>query len=182
LRRNKLARRYAEAIGELAHEQGVLEEVERDLALVREALTVEPAFARVLADQNTPNDEKDRLICDTFGDRISKLALNFLRLVAAKRRGEHLEEMINEFEAYANEMRGVVEIEVTAASKLSQSQEEALVEKLSAVTGRQVRLRVKEDASLLGGVVARFGDLVMDGSVKTRLEALRDSLMRAQLN
>ncbi len=90
--------------------------------------------------------------------------------------------MIDAYIAYANAKRGVIEVEVTTAAPLTGSQADALIRKFSEITGRKIRLMTKQDEALLGGVVARIGDLVMDGSVRTRLEMLGESLKRAQLN
>lgn len=182
MRSRKLARRYAQAIGELAFEKESVDEIGKDLELVRTILSEQPALSLLLADPNTPKDEKDKVIVSLFDGRVNQVSLNFLRLVVEKQRGSELSQMIDEFFAYTNERRGIIEVEVTAAATLKSSEEEIIIKRLSEVTGREVRLLVKEDVTLLGGVIARVGDLVMDGSVKTRLESLRESLKKAQLN
>ena len=182
MKNRKLARRYGEALGELASEQNLLDQVEEELGLVREALVAEPALQRFLENQKVMIDEKDRVVQEIFGKRLSRITLNFLRLVVSKQREAHLNDMIDAYIAYANSKRGIIEVEVTTAAPLTEQQSQALMSKLSEVTGRKVRLMTKEDEALLGGVVARIGDLVMDGSVRTRLELLGESLRRAQLN
>lgn len=182
MRNRKLARRYAEALGELAFSQNVLDEVENDLALVRQTILEQPALARLLEDVNTSDERKDSVIREIFEGRLGRIPLNFVRLVVAKRRGEYLVDMIDAFHEYANEKRGIMEVEVTTAAPLGQQEEQALSEKLSQITGCDVKLIPKEDVSLIGGVVVKIGDLVMDGSLKTRLESLRESLLKAQLN
>lgn len=182
MRSRKLARRYAQAIGELAFERNSVDEVGKDLKLVRTILTEQPSFSSLLSDPNTPKDKKDEVIVALFEGRVNRITLNFLRLVVDKQRGAELSSMIDEFFAYTNERQGIVEVEVTAASPIGAPEEEALIKRLSEITGFKVRLLVKEDVTLLGGIIARVGDLVMDGSVKTRLESLRESLKKAQRN
>src|SRR5690606_4703593 len=98
---------------------------------------------------------------EAFAGRLSRITLNFLLLVVTKHRETYLDQMIEEFVAYANEKRGIVEVEVTTAASLTEAQAEAVAEKLSQVLGKRVRLSTREDQDLLGGVVARIGDLVM---------------------
>lgn len=182
MRNRWLACRYAQALGELAHEKKMLDDVEQELDSVRRILEDEPAFRKVLQDQRVRHEVKERLLRETFGDRLTQITLNFLLLVVRKNRELHLDEMIDEFHAYADDKRGVVEVEVTTAQPLTDAQAEEVATVLRQVTGRQVRLKTIEDESLLGGIVARIGDLVMDGSARTRLARLRESLKRAQLN
>lgn len=182
MRQRKLARRYGEALGELASEHGLLDPIEEELAIVRETLVSEPRLRRVLEDPKVTVETKDGLVQELFGKRLSRYPLNFLRLVVKKQREAYLLDMIDAYVAYANQKRGIVEVEVTTAAPLTDRQSELLMKKLSEVTGRTVRLMTKLDEAILGGVVARVGDLVMDGSVRTRLEQLGEHLRKAQLN
>lgn len=182
MRSAKLARRYAEALGELAFEQGALDQVEQELLTLRELLEGREALRRVLESRQVKPEEKQRLINEMFAGKLSRITLNFLLLVVAKHREAHLEGMIDEYVAYANKKRGVVQVEVTVAHPLSEEQAFALSEKLAQVLGKKVRLSAREDPEVLGGVIARVGDLVMDGSVATRLQRLQEALKRARLN
>lgn len=182
MRSRKLARRYAIALGELAHESNVLDEVVSELNTVRQAMVDEPALLRALESENITLDVKKNLVREAFGDRVSDLTLNFLLLVVTKRRENALLDMIDEFNDFADEKKGVVQIELTTAAKLQDDQFEAISQRMSEVLGKQVRLTSQENPDLLGGVVARIGDLVMDGSVKARLGQLGEQLKRAQLN
>ncbi len=182
MKNRKLGRRYGEALGELASEQHLLDQVEEELAIVREVLDGEPELREFLADPKVPTDTKDLVVQELFAQRLSRITLNFLRLVVAKQRAAYLNDMIDAYIAYANTKRGVIEVEVTTAAPLTESQADALIRKFSEITGRKIRLLTKQDEALLGGVVARIGDLVLDGSVRTRLEMLGESLKRAQLN
>lgn len=182
MRSKKLARRYAIALGELAHEREVIDEVAAELNAVRQVMVDEPAFMRALESENITLDIKKSLVEEAFADRVSRLTLNFLLLVVTKRREDALLDMIDEFNHYADNKKGIVEIELTTAEKLEAGQFEAVAQRMSEVLGKQVRLTSQENPDLLGGIVARIGDLVLDGSVKTRLNQLGEQLKRAQLN
>lgn len=182
MKSRKLARRYATALGELAVERGTLEAVEQDLRAFQRVYGEQIAFRRVIESENVTKEEKIRIVREAFENRVSPLSLNFLLLVINKRREDALLDMLDEFFAFADEKRGVVEVEVASAQPLSDEQSQAISEKLEQVTGRKVRLTTREDGDLIGGLVARIGDLVMDGSVRSRLARLGEQLKRAQLN
>src|SRR5690606_26719359 len=120
---------------------------------------------RALASQNVKVEEKQRLVKEAFAGKLSRITLNFLLLVIAKRREAYIEEMIDAYVEYANKRRGVVEVELTAAHPLTDEQKAAVSARLEQVLGKGVRLSVREDPDILGGLIARVGDLVMDGSV-----------------
>lgn len=182
MRSRRLARRYALALGDLSHEQGMLEQVEQELKSFVQAATDVPALRRAIESESVGTDEKMAIVREAFGDTFSRLTLNFLLLVVSKRRESSLFDMIEEFFDYADEKRGVIEVELKTARALSDENSKLIAEKLAEVLGKQVRLVAFEDESLLGGVVARVGGLVMDGSVKARLRNLGEQLRRAQLN
>lgn len=182
MRKTRLARRYAEALGDLAFEANLVDQVEEELLTFRELLQSRVGFRRVFESQQVKAEEKQRLLKEMFAGKLSRITLNFLLLVVAKRREAYVEGMIDEYIAYANRKRGVVEVELTVAHSLTESQAETLSARLEEVVGKKVRLTAKEDPEILGGVIARVGDLVMDGSVKTRLQRLHETLRRAQLN
>lgn len=172
----RVARRYARALGELAHERGQLQQVEADLALVAETLAKDSGFRRVWEHQRIGKDVKRRVLEQVFGGRILPLTMNFLFLLLEKRREGILEDIVGEFTALANEVRDVVDVEVRTARTLSDEEREALSQRMSEYLGKRVRLIEVTVPELLGGVVARVGDLVMDGSVLTRLRRLQEQL------
>ncbi len=181
MKSRKLARRYAHALGELAHESGHLTEVEAELSSVLEMMS-NAGFRRALESENVSTEDKIKLVRAAFAERFSRLTLNFLLLVVTKRRETALADMIEEFLEYADRKRGIVEVELTTAQALDQEQSNDIAQGIAKVLGKEVRLTTRENEDLLGGVVARIGDLVMDGSVKTRLNLLGEQLKRAQLN
>lgn len=182
MKSRKLARRYATALGELAVERGDLDAVERDLRAVAQLLSEQVGFRRVIESENVTIEEKLRIVREAFQGRVSPLSLNFLLLVISKRREDALLDMLDEFFAFADEKRGVVEVEIASAHPLSDEESQSISDKLAQVTGKKVRLTTREDGDLIGGIVARIGDLVMDGSVRSRLARLGEQLKRAQLN
>ena len=177
----RLARRYARALGDLAHERGVLEQVEQELGRVAAVIRGDAGVREVVESQRVPDDAKLELLLRAAGEPVSDVTRLFLRLVISKRRERYLPEMYQQFVAYADEMRGTVEVEVQTAHQLSEEEMESLRQRLGAYTGKQVRIRNVVRPEIIGGVIARIGDLVMDGSVARRLERLKESLRGTRL-
>lgn len=179
---SRVARRYAQALGELAREREVLDQVEQELALVVATLEENAEFRRLLEHRQIEVAEKKRLVEAALGNRLSEISRQFLHLVLEKRREAYLVAMYREFVTYANRLRNVVEVEVKTARLLGDAEVAALSERLARATGKAIRLSQTEDPSLLGGVVVRIGDLVMDGSVVTRLARLKENLKKVKLD
>ncbi|MBC7925781.1 MAG: ATP synthase F1 subunit delta, partial [Bryobacteraceae bacterium] len=108
---------------------------------------------------------------------LSPLVRNFLFLLVDRRRTDLLNEIAPAFEAAVDERLGLVRAEVKSATPLSEPQQAELEGALSLVAGRRVRCDYQVDPALIGGVVARIGSTVYDGSVRSQLEAMRQTLV-----
>jgi F-type H+-transporting ATPase subunit delta len=172
-----LARRYADALYELADEQKVLDAVAADLRTLR-ILQLESAEFRYLASQ--PRLTRAQLIKAMNAIGVSahfhKLTANFMALVAKNRRLAVLGAVI---EAFLNELaarRGEFTADVCAARALSPAQEEQLASKLRELAGGKVHLFTREDKSLIGGMTVKMGSRLIDASVRTKLQRLERQL------
>ncbi len=125
--------------------------------------------------QLTAAAKADALI-DVCGDKLNAPAQNFVRTVAENKRLDLLPTIFVMFEQLKAEQEKLVEVEVTSAFALDQQQQDKLAKALSARLSREVRLHASEDASLIGGVVIRAGDLVIDGSVRGKIAKLAEAL------
>lgn len=180
--RRRLARRYAVALGMLAEEQGLLDRVEKDLDLVLGLLAESKEFRYYLYNDQISSTERCEFLESAFKEELAPLSLNFLFLVIRKHRVRYLESIIDAYVEYANARRGIVVVRVTTAKELDQMLAEHLTEGLGKALESQVRLRASVDPTLLGGVVVRVGDLLIDGSAVSRLAQLGRTLKSAQLN
>jgi F-type H+-transporting ATPase subunit delta len=177
VQRDPAARRYAQAAFELAHEKGQLDAWERDLASLAEALALPQAQAFVGSRQVTP-EQKSAFVQRVAGE-ISPLVWNLVRLLASKDRLGLLPQVNDAFRELLDEHRGIAHAQVVAAVELSDDEREAITRRLSEMTGKQVQIEVSQDPELLGGVVARIGDRLIDGSTRTKLVALKRKLAGA---
>lgn len=172
----RVARRYTSALFALARQENQIDRVERDLFEIGELLSRLPKLHEMLDHPVIPAETKKRMLRDAFSGALSDLTLHFLDLLIDKRRTEILSAVPPEFHAMANADRGVVEAQVLSAVPLAADQEAQLASRLTELTGKRVKLAPALDASLIGGLLVKIGDTVIDGSVKGQLEQLREQL------
>jgi F-type H+-transporting ATPase subunit delta len=174
-----VAKRYARALLAIGREDGKFEDYGRELkqfaSLLAEASELEsalvnPAFAL--------EGRKSLLSAILAKMGLSPIVNNFFRLLMDRGRISAARVIAEVYGSLIDEVKGVTRAEVVSATALKDADVEKLTAILKKVAGREVSLQVKEDPSLIGGVVARIGDLVLDGSVKTQLAGLKVSLQR----
>ena len=170
-----LARPYAKAAFEHAQAHQQLASWSAMLGLAA-AVSQDDTMQRVLKAPRLTSAEKATTFNEVCGDKFDAQARNFLSIVSENNRMELLPEIADMFELYKAEQEKSVDVDVTSAFALNDEQQDKLAKVLSARLGREVRLHAAEDASLIGGVVIRAGDLVIDGSVRGKLAKLAEAL------
>lgn len=170
-----LARPYAKAAFEhaQAHQQLASWSAMLGLAAV---VSQDDTLQRVLKAPRLTSTEKATTFNEVCGDKFDAQARNFISIVAEYGRLDLLPEIAELFELYKAEQEKSVDVEVTSAFALSTEQQDKLAKVLSARLSREVRLHATEDATLIGGVVIRAGDLVIDGSVRGKVAKLAEAL------
>lgn len=171
-----VVRRYAHALFQTANRDSAVDQVENDLKAVDEVLRQVPRLARVLKAPTISGSQKRALLEQVFAQRVSPLSLRFLGLLVDRRRESVLTDVYEEYRRLANEHRRILPVQVTAAVPMTDAERDALAAALSRKTGKKVVLQVSIDPSLMGGLMVRMGDTIIDGSVKTRLAQLRSWL------
>ena len=177
--RSVVSRRYARALIELAAEQGEVEAVGRGLAEVVEAITTDKEVRAFFFSPIRRAGEKrpvlERVLAETGAGGLLR---RFLLLLLAKDRLPQVREIHEEYVRAADERSRRAEAVVRSAVPLDAASRERLAAKLETLTGKQVYLRVEEDPSLLGGVVARIGSVVYDGSIRSRMAKLKEQIVK----
>lgn len=171
------AGRYATALFELAKEADALDEAERDMQALGEALEASEDLRRLTTSPLYDRAEQMRAmeaVAEKMG--LADLARKTVGLMAARRRLFMLGDVIRIFNQLMAEHRGEVTAEVTAARRMSDAQRKALAEKLKEAIGREVRLNVKVDEGIIGGLVVRVGSKMIDTSIRSRLAALQNAM------
>ncbi|SFX63296.1 F-type H+-transporting ATPase subunit delta [Thermoactinomyces sp. DSM 45891] len=175
-----IAKRYASALYQAANEKDLVDEVDRDLQLISEALMKTPEFVTLLQSPKIALEEKKELISSVF-NQVQPITKNFLHVLVEARREEALAEISKEFTKLADDAKGVLEVIVTSASTLEDAERDGVTDAFTKILGRQVRIEEKVDRSLLGGLVVQVGDRLYDGSVKNKLERFQVTLKEARV-
>jgi F-type H+-transporting ATPase subunit delta len=173
--RTTTARPYAKAIFALARQGNRLADTSAGLIRAAEAV-VDPRVHALLGSPHVTPAQLAELVNGVAGDRLDENGRNFVALLAQNRRLGFLPEIAALFEQMKAEVENAVDVEVTAATALTPDQESRYAAALQKKLGRTVRLHTKVDGGLLGGAVLKAGDLVIDGSIKGRLERLATEL------
>ena len=174
-----VARRYAGALVELAEEQGCLDPVASDLASFETLLTSSPALLDALTSPGFTGEEHGSVMRAVLErGTLHPISRNFLLLVAANGRVGSFHAIIEAIREQYDALRGRVRADVVSASPLDAATIKTLSDQIKVLTGKdEVLVQTRVDPALIGGIVTRVGDRVLDGSLRTQLEHLRNSLL-----
>ncbi len=177
-----VAKRYAKALFNLALEDGKLNEYGQELQSLAQLLDQQPVLMDALANPLYPEDVK-KSVFRTLAEKaeMSPVMRSFGTLLVEKRRVRHIPEISQYFQRLTDEHFNVARAKLSAAVKLDEGAIAKIAETLSKLTGKKIVIEFQQDPSLIGGAVARIGDLVIDGSVRTQLQAIKESLKRGEL-
>lgn len=171
---NDTAREYAVALFELAAEEQQLPEVSAGLLLVCEQMVAEPAYLAFLSSPAVPKEERLAALRAAFEQAVPKTVLSFICLLCENGRLAELARCAEVFDELYRESQKVTTAQVTSAVPLDSEQQARLREALAKQTGHTVKLHCTVDTTLLGGVVVELDGKRLDGSVKRRLQVLKD--------
>jgi F-type H+-transporting ATPase subunit delta len=174
------AHRYARALETALAGEGDMAQAADDLAAVAKLMAADPAVASALINPGLAAASKQALLATIEKMAgLSKPAAGFLRLLDEHRSLHLLPEAAEAFARLRDRRAGIVEAEITTAAPLSAEAAERARQTLEKQTGRKIRLSLRTDPSLIGGMIAKVGSTVYDGSVLARLEALRGQIARS---
>jgi F-type H+-transporting ATPase subunit delta len=162
----------------VAEADGTLDDVEDELFRFSRIVAQDPDLRAVLTDRGLDADRKTALLTGLLGDRARPETLRLISYVVLAPRGRTLEDGLAEYARLAAEIRERSVARVTSAIRLTDAQEERLAAALARTLGRQVQLQVDVDPAVLGGLVVRVGDEVIDGTIRHHLRAARVALTR----
>jgi len=177
MRETSIARNYAEALFSLARKADDLDGWAKIITDTAMAVEQDPALRRFLESPRVSAAQKDEVITRAVQDRVPKLFLEFLRALLRNRRQMLIPAIAAEYGNLVDESVGRVHARVTVARETSAAENNVIARELSRALGREVVPHVSVNPSLLGGVVVRVGDTVMDGSVRRRLATLRRRML-----
>ena len=172
-----VARRYSTALADVAIERREEKEVQKELDQWAAMIESSPQLKEVFANPTIVHDQKRKVLEDLIArTRVRETTSSFLRVLLKNQRLSQLRDIAARYVQVLDERAGVLAGNVTTARPISEDLKQTLHETLSAATGRTVRLTFETDEKIIGGMVARIGSTVFDGSVESHLERLADGL------
>ena len=174
-----LTRRYAKALVEIGVEQKAVDAYGDELTMVKEVLSQEELLRQLLDSPTLALEKKEAMLADLC--RLLELSdgmAKFLGLLLSKGRFCFLGQIADNYRRQADELSGILSAKITSAVELDDVQQQAIATSLEKQTGKQVAVTVNVDADLIGGLQAEIGGRLFDGSVKTQLKRIEESLTK----
>jgi F-type H+-transporting ATPase subunit delta len=166
---------YADALLGVAKAEGAVERVENELFRVARTFESNDALRSTLTDPGIPIERRAGVVEELLGQRAAGLTTALVTFIVTAGRAHDLPAIVDAFVSRAAELRSEAVAEVRSPYPLDDSQVARLAEALGHATNRRITVKVIIDPTVLGGIVARVGDTVIDGSVRSRLEQLREA-------
>lgn len=172
---------YAQALYSLAKDEQLESEIKEQLEVLDKSFAQEPDFIRLLSTHNLATPERCRIIDDSFRGKVHPYVLNFLKILTEKGYIRHFPDCCRAYVDLYNQDNGILPVTAFTAVALTQQQEEALKQKLSRITGKQIQLLSRVDPSCLGGVRLDYDGKRLDDTVAHRLDAIGNMLKNTVL-
>ncbi|HIE12487.1 MAG TPA: F0F1 ATP synthase subunit delta [Desulfotomaculum sp.] len=176
-----VAERYAGAVFSVAQEKGLTDQIEEELKGILEALDASPDFRRVFYHPQVSVSIKKEIMKEAFGADVNEFTLNFINVVLDARREVFFNDIVTEYTRLVNETKNVAEVTITSAVEVPPEDRDDLMEALSKATGKDVRVQYELKPEILGGLVIRIGNRVIDSSIARQLERLREQIREIQV-
>jgi F-type H+-transporting ATPase subunit delta len=167
---------YARGFLNLAEGEGVVEQVESELFSVSETIESSPELRAALTDPQIPAEKKNAIVEELLAGKTSSLTVGLVQLVVGQGRASELAAISRSLADMAASSRNRAVAEVRSAVPLTDETVQRLAVALGKATGKQLEVKVVVDESVVGGIVARVGDTVIDGSIASRMNSLRHAV------
>ncbi len=176
-----VARRYAKALMLIGKEDSKAEQYRKELESIAGLMEREDNLEQAICNPLYSNEDRRKVLVAIIGKLdLSKVISSFLLLLFDKGRFGFIQNINEFYQKLADELKGIARASLTSASTLSDEAVDKIRLSLSKMSGKEIVLDIEQDPGLIGGVVTRVGDLVLDGSIKTQLLNIRESLKRGE--
>lgn len=173
----RVARRYARALYQTAKRQGIVPSVESDLELIGAVSRSSPQFGRFMGSPDVTRETKQGLVEKAFADRVTALTMGFLRLLVDKGREDALPLVREIYVDLRRAEEQVVRAVVTSFQPLDEDTRARVVHRLESKSGKRVEAEFETDPELVGGINVRWGDYVLDGSLRGALARMKERVL-----
>ncbi len=171
-----IAKRYAQALFEVADERGTVDQVENQLNLIKETVSESVDLRNMLTSPRIKAEDKKAVLEQIFKDEVNPEVLNLLKVLVDRKREALLGDLNSAFVVIANAARGIVDLYVTTAEPLSKEDEDKLSKSFGNVLNKQLRIHTTTDEKIIGGVLVRIGNRVYDGTLAGKLNRFHHEL------
>lgn len=172
---------YGEALYDLAKGEGLDSLIAQQLDVLEEAFRQEPDFLRLLASPNLSKPERCAILEKSFRDQVHPYVLNFLKILTERGYAKQFSLCCTAFRDHYNADHGILPVTAVSALVLTQEQQQKLMEKLAAMTGKTIALTNRVDPAVLGGIRLDYSGKQLDDTVAHRLDTLRSLLKNTVL-
>jgi len=177
---SSVATAYAKPLLELAREQNQAEAIGEELRGLKQVIDSNPTFAEFLANPAVSEAERGEVLQRTFDGRVSPLLFNFLRVLNARGRLGVLPQVSDAYDDLLDELFGKIEVDVTVAQRLTAEELEEVRRRVSEALGKEAVVHQYVDDSIIGGLLLRVQDRLIDASVRSQLRALKNQMLAAR--
>ena len=172
---------YGQALYGLARDEGLSQQILKELQVLKESFTAEPGFIQLLCTPSIPKQERCQILDSALRGQVNPYVLNFLKILTEKGYIRHFTGCCDVFKQQFNQDNGILQVTAFTALPLSDELRRKLTDKLSATTGKQIELDCRLDPEVLGGVRLDFDGMQVDGTIRRRLEDIRSILKNTVL-
>ena len=172
---------YGEALYDLAKGEGLDSLIAQQLDVLEEAFRQEPDFLRLLASPNLSKPERCAILEKSFRDQVHPYVLNFLKILTERGYAKQFSLCCTAFRDHYNADHGILPVTAVSAVALTNAQQQKLIEKLAAMTGKTIALTNRVDPAVLGGIRLDYSGKQLDDAVAHRLDTLRSLLKNTVL-
>ena len=173
---SNISKAYADALFEICIEENTLDEIMQQTATLADILAANPELVKLLNAPTVTKEEKTTLIDNFFAGKINKSLLNFIKVMVERKDTAEIRASFTDFEKLYNRHNNIEKATATTAVPMSDAMKAKLVEKLNALTGKNVVLTNIVDPDCIGGVILQFADVQYNDSVAGKLETLKNQL------
>jgi len=181
VKKNEIARQYSKALYEIGEENDNLFELYDEIKELLKTIKENGELHQALFHQRVLVEEKQRLFKRVFEDKLSNDIYKFMMLLIKKRRIYFLETIVEEFRRQVYKHENIITVEVTTAIEMSSEMKEKLKNKLNEHVNKKIEMEEYRDPDIIGGMIIKIGDYLIDGSIKSKLESLKEHIKKIPL-
>lgn len=178
---NNIARVYASALMDVSRESGDSESLHGELNFIAALLSDEKDFGAYMASPRFSKEEKKGFVKKVFSEHLSEHIVNFLNVLIENGRQNELQNISAAFDDLMDDLNNRMKVEVVSVSELNENALENIRSVLKQRFGKDITVKERADTSILGGIIIKAGDLVIDGSLAENLKRIRDDLLNSRV-